>query len=90
MLFFLNLAGHDSLNSMLMFVKSDSKELNCYKIKDYEWVRVMVFKSAFAVVPTDKICGRNLSDHSGYCVINRMITKIPLDMNSIFMKLYVT
>jgi len=35
-------------------------------------------KPAFAVVPTDKICGRSLSsDHSGYCVINRMINKNP-------------
>jgi hypothetical protein len=32
----------------------------------------------FAVVPTDKMCGRSLS------------SKIPVDMNSIFMKLYVT
>jgi hypothetical protein len=30
------------------------------------------------VVPTDKICGQSLS------------SKIPIDMNSIFMKLYVT
>jgi hypothetical protein len=35
-------------------------------------------KAAFAVVPTDKICGRNLS------------SKIPAEINSIFMKLYVT
>ena len=32
----------------------------------------------FAVVPTDSICGRSLS------------SKIPVDMNSIIMKLYVT
>jgi hypothetical protein len=33
-------------------------------------------KLAFAVVPTDKICGRSLSlDLSGYCAINRMINK---------------
>jgi hypothetical protein len=31
----------------------------------------------FAVVPTNKICGRSLS------------SKIPVEMNSIFMKLYV-
>jgi hypothetical protein len=37
-----------------------------------------VFKGAFTVVATDKICGRSLS------------SKIPVDMNSIFMKLYVT
>jgi hypothetical protein len=36
----------------------------------------MLFKGEFAVVPTDKICGRSLS------------SKIPVDMNSIFMKLY--
>jgi len=36
------------------------------------------FKGEFAVVPTDKICGRSLS------------SKIPVDMNIIFMKLYVT
>ena len=35
-------------------------------------------KAAFAVVPTDKICGRSLS------------SKIPAEINSIFMKLYVT
>jgi hypothetical protein len=35
-------------------------------------------KWEFAVVPTDNICGRSLS------------SKIPVDMNSIFMKLYVT
>jgi hypothetical protein len=35
-------------------------------------------KGEFAVVPTDTICGRSLS------------SKIPVDMNSIFMKLYVT
>jgi hypothetical protein len=34
--------------------------------------------AAFVVVPTDKICGRSLS------------SKIPVDINSIFMKLYVT
>ena len=38
----------------------------------------MSIKPAFAVVPTDKIWGRSLS------------SKIPDDMNSIFMKLYVT
>ena len=37
----------------------------------------LIIKVEFAVVPTDTICGRNLS-------------KIPVDMNSIFMKLYVT
>jgi len=37
-----------------------------------------ILKGEFAVVPTDKIYGRNLS------------SKIPVDMNSIFMKLYVT
>ena len=36
------------------------------------------FKGAFAVATTDKICGRNLS------------SKIPVDMNSIIFKLYVT
>ena len=35
-------------------------------------------KGAFAIVPTDKICGRSLS------------SKFPVDMNSMFMKLYVT
>ncbi len=35
-------------------------------------------KGEYAVVPTAKICGRSLS------------AKIPVDMNSIFMKLYVT
>jgi hypothetical protein len=35
-------------------------------------------KGASAEVPTDKICGQGLS------------SKIPIDMNSIFMKLYVT
>ena len=35
-------------------------------------------KAAFAVVPTDNICGRSLS------------LKIPFDMNSIILKLYVT
>jgi len=35
-------------------------------------------KGAFAVEPTDKICERRLS------------SKITVDMNSIFMKLYVT
>ena len=35
-------------------------------------------KGEFAVVPTNKICGRSLS------------SKIPIDMNSIFIKLYVT
>ena len=34
-------------------------------------------KAEFAVVPTDKICGRSSS------------SKIPVDMNDIFMKLYV-
>jgi hypothetical protein len=49
------------------------------------------YLTGMAVVPTDKICGRSLSsDHSRYCVINRMINKIPVDMNSIYMKLYVT
>jgi len=39
---------------------------------------VIVFKAAFAVVHRDKICGRSVSsDHSGYCVINRMINKHP-------------
>ena len=37
----------------------------------------MMVKGEFAVVSTDKICGRSLS------------SKIPVDMNSIFMKLYV-
>jgi hypothetical protein len=33
---------------------------------------------AFAVVPTENICERKLSsDHSGYCVIIRMINKNP-------------
>ena len=36
------------------------------------------FKGEFVVVPTAKICGQSLS------------VKIPVDMNSIFMKLYVT
>ena len=36
----------------------------------------LIIKVEFAVVPTDTICGQNLS-------------KIPVDMNSIFMKLYV-
>jgi len=36
-----------------------------------------MLKGEFAVVPTDKICGRSLS------------SKIPVDMKSIFMKLYV-
>jgi hypothetical protein len=36
------------------------------------------FKAAFPVVPIDKICGRSLP------------SKNPVDMNSIFMKLYVT
>ena len=35
-------------------------------------------KGEITVVPTDKICGQSLS------------SKIPVDMNSIFMKLYVT
>jgi len=35
-------------------------------------------KGEFSVLPTDTICGRSLS------------LKIPVDMNSIFMKLYVT
>jgi len=30
---------------------------------------------AFAVVPTENICEQSLSDHSEYCVINRMINK---------------
>ena len=38
----------------------------------------MLLKGEFAVVLTDKICERSLS------------SKIPVDMNSIFMKLYVT
>ena len=38
---------------------------------------IKTFKPAFAVVPTDNICGQSSS-------------KIPVDMNSIFMKLYVT
>jgi hypothetical protein len=37
----------------------------------------VVFKGEFVVVPTDKICGGGLS------------YKIIIDMNSIFMKLYV-
>ena len=37
-----------------------------------------VLKGEFAVAPATKICGRSLS------------AKIPVDMNSIFMKLYVT
>ena len=37
-----------------------------------------LLKAKFAVVPTDKICGQSLS------------SKIPVDMNSIFMNLYVT
>ena len=42
------------------------------------WLSQRWLKAAIAVVPTDKICGRSLSsDH-------------PVDMNSIFMKLYVT
>jgi hypothetical protein len=36
------------------------------------------FKAAFAIVPTDNICGRSLP------------LKIPVDMNSIILKLYVT
>jgi len=35
-------------------------------------------KAAFAVVPTDSICGQSLS------------LKIPVDMNSIILNLYVT
>jgi hypothetical protein len=35
-------------------------------------------KGEFAIVPTDKICGQSL------------LSKISVDMNSIFMKLYVT
>ena len=38
----------------------------------------LALKAAFAVVPTDEICGRSLSSNT------------PVDMNSIFMKLYVT
>ena len=44
---------------------------NSYKLQ-------FLLKGEFAVVPTVKICGRNLS------------SKIPVDINSIFMKLYVT
>ena len=39
---------------------------------------IFLLKAAFAIVPTDKMCGRNLS------------LKIPVDMNIIFMKLCVT
>ena len=49
-------------------------------IQDEE-IKVCIFliiKGEFAVVATAKICGRSLS------------VKIPVDMNSIFMKLYVT
>ena len=45
---------------------------------NYQHSTLDTVKGAFAVVPTDKICGRGLS------------LKIPGDMNSIFMKLYVT
>jgi len=46
-----------------------------FRFRSISWV---CFKGEFAVVPTAKICGRSLS------------VKIPVDMNSIFMKLYVT
>jgi hypothetical protein len=46
--------------------------------KDLKYVAVEPVKGEFAVVPTDRICGWSLS------------SKIPLDMNSIFIKLYVT
>ena len=37
-----------------------------------------LIKVAFEVVSNDKICGHSLSsDHSRYCVINRMIDKNP-------------
>ena len=54
-----------------MFVVNNVKihnQIYCYLTKNVE----------FAVVATDKICGRSLS------------LKIPVDMNSIYMKLYVT
>ena len=41
-------------------------------------LRYICLKGEFAVVPIAKICGRSLS------------SKFPVDMNSIFMKLYVT
>ena len=40
--------------------------------------KYIIVKAAFATVPTDQICVRNLS------------STIPVDMNSIFMKLYLT
>jgi hypothetical protein len=47
--------------------------------RTYLWNRYfVVFKGEFVVVPTDKICGGSLS------------YKSTIDMNSIFMKLYVT
>ena len=46
--------------------------------KALKYVGVEPVKGEFAVVPTDRMCGRSLS------------LKIPVDMNSIFMKLYVT
>ena len=46
--------------------------------KALKYVGVEPVKGEFAVVPTDSICGRSLS------------LKIPVDMNSIFIKLYVT
>jgi hypothetical protein len=40
------------------------------------WLVDWLIKGVFAVVPTDKICGRSLS------------SKIPIDMNIMFMKLF--
>jgi hypothetical protein len=46
----------------------------------YKWkeLKSVLVKGEFAVVPTDKICGWSFS------------SKIPVDMNRIFMKLHVT
>jgi hypothetical protein len=48
------------------------------KLQFSDQTSIVPVKPAFVVVSTDKICGRRLS------------SKIPVDMNSIFMKWYVT
>jgi hypothetical protein len=59
---------------LLFFWGGDSLSLKGKRFVHYE---LKTIKGESAVMPTDKICGRSLS------------SKIPVDMNNIFMKLYV-
>ena len=61
--------------TFLDYVCSDG--LETIVLSDGVNISLFCIEGEFEVVPTDKICGLSLS------------SKIPVDMNSIFMKLYV-